>query len=218
MTKQKKHVQKFTDMESLKTPDQVKEYIDNNPDLLKPLRENLSMRLMDSYDRGLGNDYEVVQMLCVTTDNADNIADIMNTTYQSNHRIITSYIHNHILETRCFPSMTAIVKETKLSRQTVYNHLKGGLNNKSNALVKGLNEIMSQKALEKLYLFGIEDRNSQALKHYVQLSRATNNTSTTNNFIQINNLKISNDDFNNLPIEDMLEIECIVSKSILKNE
>ncbi|PKV63650.1 hypothetical protein ATE90_0006 [Polaribacter sp. Hel1_33_96] len=36
-----------------------------------------------------------------------------------------------------------------------------------------------------------------------------------NNYIQINNLKISNDDIQKLPFEDILQIENIVSKTLL---
>ena len=75
---------------------------------------------------------------------------------------------------------------------------------------------MTIKALEKLYLIGIEDNNPTALKHFIKLSGITaNNTIQVNNFIQINNLKISNEDIKKLPFEDVLEIENIVSKTLL---
>jgi hypothetical protein len=36
-----------------------------------------------------------------------------------------------------------------------------------------------------------------------------------NNYIQINNLKISTEDIKKLPVEDILQIENIVSKTLL---
>ena len=44
-----------------------------------------------------------------------------------------------------------------------------------------------------------------------------NRAKNVNNYIQINNLKISNEDFNNLPKETIIEIEAIVSNSMDKN-
>jgi hypothetical protein len=113
--------------------------------------------------------------------------------------------------------MSTIANETNLSRQTIYNHLNNGFLDTHNKLVKGKNEIMSINALQKLYLIGIEDNNPTALKYFIQLAGLvfTNNTMEVNNYIQINNLKISNEDIKKLPFEDILEIENIVSKTLL---
>ncbi len=211
----KKSLQKITDIEDLKTVKQTKEYLVENPDAKSDLWDSLTNRISENFAEELGNDFNLTNMLIATLDDEKVIEDVRNTTYDANHRVITSYIHNYILENRCFPSMSQIKSGTKLSRQTIYNHLKDGINSKHNKLVKGANEIMSLSALSKLYLIGIEDRNASALKHFIQLSGVVNNNTTSvNNFIQINNLKISNEDFNNLPQDDILEIESIVSKSM----
>jgi hypothetical protein len=69
--------------------------------------------------------------------------------------------------------------------------------------------------LEKLYLIGVQDNNATALKHFINLSGGgVNNTTNVNNYIQINNLKISNEEINRLPKEDILEIEGIISKTL----
>jgi hypothetical protein len=76
---------------------------------------------------------------------------------------------------------------------------------------------MSTNALQKLYLIGVQDNNPTALKHFIQLSGlvSTNKTMQVNNYIQINNLKLSNEDIRKLPQEDILQIEKIVSKTLL---
>lgn len=214
MTK-KKSLQKITNIEDLKTVKQTKEYLAENPDAKNDLWDSLTNRITENYAEELGNDFNLTNMLIATIDDEKVIEDIRNTTYETNHRVITSYIHNYIIENRCFPSMTQINKGTTLSRQTIYNHLKEGINSKHNKLVKGTNEIMSLSALSKLYLIGIQDRNANALKHFIQLSGIiNNNTSSVNNFIQINNLKISREDFNQLPIETILEVEQLITKSL----
>jgi len=80
--------------------------------------------------------------------------------------------------------------------------------------LRGANEIMTNSALSKLYLIGVQDNNASALKHFIQLSVGVNRTRNVNNYIQINNLKISNEDFNNLTKETIIEIEAIVPKSM----
>jgi hypothetical protein len=94
--------------------------------------------------------------------------------------------------------------------------LNNGFLDTHNKLVKGKNEIMSINALQQLYLIVIEDKNPTALKHFIQLSGSVsnNNSMQVNNYIQINNLKISNEDIKRLPIEDILQIEKIVSKTL----
>ena len=144
-------------------------------------------------------------MLAVIYKDEKNIEDLRNSTYEANNRKITNCIHNYILKNRSFPVQAEIIEATKLSRQTIYNHLKDGINTKHNKLIKGANEVMSLSALSNLYLIGIEDRNASALKHFIQLSGiVTNNTTNVNNYIQINNLKITNEDFNKLPKETII--------------
>ena len=213
--KNKKSLQKVTDIENLDNVKQTKEYLLNNPDSKNELWISLTKRISENYANESGKDYKLTKMLLSTLDDETVIEDVRNTTYEANHIIITSCIHNFLLEYRRFPTMSMIQKKTKLSRQTVYNHLKYGINSKHNKLVKGANEIMSLNALSKLYLIGIEDRNVNALKHFIQLSGivSTNQTTNVNNYIQTNNLRISNEDFNNLPSEIILEVEQFISKN-----
>lgn len=74
---------------------------------------------------------------------------------------------------------------------------------------------MANQALTTLYLIGIEERSTSALKAFIELSGATNKTTNTiNNYIQINNLKLSKEDFNQLPPETLTEIERLISKQL----
>jgi hypothetical protein len=211
----KKFLQKFTDIESLTTLKETKEYFEKNPHAQQDLWDNLTDRISDSYKNGLGKEYVLTNMLVATITDEERKDNVRNTTYEANNGAITGCIHNYILENRCFPSQSAIIEKTKLSRQTIYNHLKDGINSKHNKLLRGANEIMALSALSKLYLIGIEDRNASALKHFIQLSGivSTNHTTNVNNYIQTNNIKISNEDFNSLPSEIILEVEQIISKN-----
>jgi len=215
--KKKKSLPSCTNIEDLKTVTQIKKHIEKYPKERQAVWNNLSERLSDSYVKGLGKEDVLINLLAATSNSEEVIEDLRNTTYEANNKKITSFMHNYLLENRNFPNQNEIIENTKLSRQTIYNHLKDGINAKHNKLLRGANEIMTNSALSKLYLIGIQDNNASALKHFIQLSGVTNNSTTNvNNYIQINNLKISNEDFNNLPRETIIEIEAIVSKSMSK--
>ncbi len=56
-------------------------------------------------------------------------------------------------------------------------------------MVRGKIEYMVSSALSNLYLIGVEDRNSNALKAFIELSGAVKkgSSNTVNNHIKINN-------------------------------
>ena len=215
--KQDKSLQKLTDYENLNSVSELEKYLKINPDKKGELEDSIKERLIDAYNNKEEDEFKLTEMYVSLTDSKEEKKDIRNTTYEVNHSIITSYIHNYIIEYRQFPTMSVISDNINLSRQTIYNHFNNGLMTANNRLLKGKNEVMILKALEKLYLIGVEDNNPTALKHFIQLSglTANNNTMQVNNYIQINNLKISTEDIKKLPVEDILQIENIVSKTLL---
>ena len=75
---------------------------------------------------------------------------------------------------------------------------------------------MTSSALATLYYIGVNDSNASALKHFIELSGAINKSSsnTVNNYIQINNLKITREQFEQLPEDVILEVEQVISKSL----
>lgn len=213
--KTKKSLQKFTDLDKIKTVKQLKEYLIKHPKSNYDLWTNLAGRISKSYADQDGNDYELTEMILLVCRTDESKANIRNTTYEVNHSLITNFMHNFILEHNCMPRTTQIEASLKLSRQTIHKHLNDGIRSEHNSLVKGATEIMGLNALTQLYLIGVKDRNAGALKSFIQLSGATNNNTTNvNNYIQINNLKLTNEDFNKLPENDILEIETILSKTI----
>ena len=214
--KNKKTLQKLTDYKNLNSLPELKKYLKLYPNKKVDIRENIKKRLIESYKNEEKNEYNLTEMYLSLIENKELKKDIRNTTYEVNHSIITSFMHNYILENRQFPTMSIISEKINLSRQTIYNHLNNGLTSITNHLLKGKNEIMSAKALEKLYLIGIEKNNPMALKYFIQLTGMVSNNSKmqVNNYIQVNNLKISNEDIKRLPIEDILQIEKIVSKTL----
>jgi DNA-binding phage protein len=213
--KKNKSLQKLTDYENLNSVSELKEYLTLKPENKYVVDKSLRLRVEQAYNDKKMDEFDLIEMLLYITEDEDVNKDIRNTTYETNHSIITTYSHNYLLEHRKFPTMSTIANEINLSRQTIYNHLNSGFLDANNNLVKRKTEMMSFNALENLYLIGIEDRNPTALKHFIQLAGITaNNTMQVNNYIQINNLKISTEDIKKLPLEVILQIENIIKNAI----
>ena len=214
----KKSLQKFTDIEKIETKKQLQDFLELNPKAKDKIWTSLLDRMNETYGGKLGNEYDIMNLIeeyYLITKGANNnaIVEMKNLTYEANHILITGYIHNFILENRYFPTVQYIKKETGLSRTTIYKHLESGLKSKHNKLINGKMELMTTKAMEKLYLIGIQDNNATALKNFIELSGVSAKNNITNNYIQTNNIKISNEDFNSLPSEIILEVEQIISKN-----
>ncbi|PKV63651.1 hypothetical protein ATE90_0007 [Polaribacter sp. Hel1_33_96] len=114
-----KSLQKLTDYENLNSVSELKEYLTLNPENKYEVDKNLRLRVEQAYNDKESNEFDLIEMLLYITDDEDIKADIRNTTYETNHSIITSYIHNYVIEFRQFPTMSTIANNIKLSRQTV---------------------------------------------------------------------------------------------------
>lgn len=219
---EEKVLQKFTDFDSITTVKEVKKLLSQkmDRDTLFELLDNVYRRYYESIDNRDGKEYELSEMVAEiigSKASKDTERQFRNETYERNHSEITTVINNYILQNRSFPTTSHIARKTGLSRQTVYNHLSAGLSNQYNVLVKGGIDYMVSNAMTKLYLIGVQDNNAGALKNFIELSGAMNQPKNTiNNYIQINNLQLSKEEFEQLPNDTILEIERLVSQQILK--
>ena len=215
----KKSLQRVTEIDNLNSKKQVREFLENNPDSYEAVIESLTDRANASYNKKEGQDYKLMNMIyeCFRFRNdEEGETNTRNCTYELNHYLITSSIHNFVLEKRTFPTIQHIAEETGLSRTTIYRHLEDGLNNDYSSLVKGKLEIMATKALEKLYLIGVQDNNAAALKNFLELSGAIakHPVANINNYIQINNLRISKEELEQLPNDVVIQIEQLISENL----
>jgi len=213
---EEKSLQKVTEFENIKTIDEGKKIIDKNPEILLKLRDTAIDKLNESFKEGDGKEYRWTELAVRCMEllgETDNVTKLRNVTYESNYANIVRVIHNYILETRGFPTANHIAESTGLSRQTVYRHLRNDFKGKYDTLIKGKHEIMANKALEHLYYLGVEERNAGALKNFIELSGNAGKGTTTNNYIQINKLKLTREEFEQLPEQIIMEIESIISNS-----
>ena len=213
----KKSLQKLTEIEVLDSPTQVREYLTANPKDYEKILDNLEERYADTFKNKLGKEHDIFEMVmeCYRVKGyKDQELKMRNITYETNHALISACAHNYINANRIFPTIQSIAEETGLSRTTIYSHLSQGLGHKYNKLVTGKLEYMTLSALGALYHIGTNDRNANALKAFIELSGAVTKVSsnTVNNYIQINNLKLSVDEFEQLPKKTILEIENLITK------
>ena len=97
----------------------------------------------------------------------------------------------------------------------MYKHLKKGIGADGYNFITKKLQYLTASALEKLYLIGVQDNNATALKIFIELvNKESYKSSTINNFIQINNLRLGNEDFQKLPKETLDKIEKLISKEI----
>ena len=213
----KKSAQKLTVFDGLGTTEEVADYLEKNPKKYSQLKKYYHTKFHESYSEKNGLEYKYTKLIIACYEfNANDFETekFRNITYEGNHSIISRCIHNYIVNNRCFPHIGTISHETKLSRTTIYKHLNDGLYSKDSGMVRGKIEYMVSSALSNLYLIGVEDRNANALKAFIELSGAViKRPGTVNNYIQINNLKITREQFEQLPEDVILEVEQVISKS-----
>lgn len=217
--KKNKRLQKVTEIDNLKD---IECFIDEHPNRASEVLPKLHEILNKSYAKKLGKENKATELAarCFELVGDNNAVEYLrNTTYEANHSLIGTSIHNFILDRRTFPTVSFIKEDTGLSRVTIYRHLKNGFSDSFNDIVKGKLEYLIPKALEKLYLIGVQQDSVSALKNFIELSGYAKDRKTThiNNFIQINNLKLSKDEFEQLPENVILEVEKIILENTKKN-
>lgn len=227
MKKQKEKSLKKLTIDEISNKNEFIRFLKENRKLeLSEVSEILSEQLLKSYNNNLGKEHlynEWINFLFdlePSEENELNRKQFNNSTYERNHQAITSFIHNHVLETKRFPTVIEISEDTGLSRTTVYDHLEKGVGHEhSMGVVKSI-EYMKVKAMQKLYLIGIEKDDTRALRSFIQLSDKgfIQGNTTINNFIQVNNLKLSKEELKQLPEESLNQIQQIIQEGLKENK
>lgn len=212
----KKSLQKVTELEQIVDKKSFDAYIKNfgtSNELIDHIYSQMSKAYMDDdMDESIYHDI-LVDTFSESPELKHKAERVRNLTYEVNQQIISACIHNYVREKGCFPQVTAIREKTGLSRTTIYRHLKLDDYTPANKLIKGKLEVMATMALEQLYKIGINENNHTALKTFIELVNGSNGTRCVNNYIQINNLQLTKEEFEQLPDEVILQIESIISKN-----
>lgn len=140
--------------------------------------------------------------------------DIRRQLWDKNHRTILQEIHSYLLQYGAMPPANELAKRCKLSRQTVYEHLKEGIAGKFyQEQLRGM-EYLTENVLTVLYRLSAEGNVSAAkvyLENVIKITQPVTNIKQQNNYLQINNTKIDELTINELPEEARIKIEQIIN-------
>lgn len=140
--------------------------------------------------------------------------------YEDNNSLIKGYLHNWALKNSTFPSIANIAKETGLSRTTVYKHFNNKKLKEANRDGdKGAMETLRAVALEKLFKIGLQDGDTKALGMFVKFTEPkedkTAKQTINNNYLTINNFRISQNNIEALPYSAQEEIQRIIKANLI---
>lgn len=228
-----KGLQKFTE---IKCKEQIREYI-NNPGsdyqgiynhFYEKLRNDLKdyqevMNRGDYKIQASGNDLEKNSELvlycleCINKkfpciENKELLESTRRDAYTINREIILRLYNDFTISDGRLPSITTISSKTGLSRNTVTKHFK---DLKSEGYLHDILDgsyILVDRVLAHLYKIGVETKDVKALKVFLDWHKGKSAWALQKNYIQINNLILTEDDIKTLPQESVIEIENFVKK------
>lgn len=135
--------------------------------------------------------------------------------FQRNRHVIKTALDAYIAKNSKLPSTTALSKITGFTRPTIEAHLKAGAINLHFRQELSKLQLLSSDLLVKLYQLGLNG-DAKAIKMLVDILLAGQkfNVGTTQNFIQINNLRVDNRNLDKLRPKAKAQIEKIIRREL----
>lgn len=135
--------------------------------------------------------------------------------FQRNQHTIKQALEAYISVHGKMPTLTILAKVTGLSRPTIYTHFReGALNLKFREEMAKL-KLVSTNLLAKLYQLAMEgDKQAIKMVFDILVSGQKVQGGTQNNFIQVNNLRIQNHNFDRLTPKTKRKIERLIRKDL----
>jgi hypothetical protein len=139
--------------------------------------------------------------------------EIKNHTWQRNHLRILGSISDLMQKNNCMPSNTEISIDAGLSDETVYKHLKEFKNHELYEHEKDKYQLMVHRVLTTVFNLGVQG-NIGACKMFLDFmgtsAIAHPAPLPSTNYIQINNLKITANELEQLPPTTLQKIENLI--------
>lgn len=189
--------------------------------MVETIQKNFELKIQamnDAYKSGDGQkvdkaNKELFELLePLKKDNIAYYTQMKNHTWQMNHLKILATISNLMQEKGRMPTNTEISLNAGLSDETTYKHLREF---KEHDLYKHEAEkmyMMKDKILSKVFSLGVQGdvRACKVFLDYVATNTNQPPAPPTNNYIQINNLKITTDELEKLPAATLQKIETLI--------
>lgn len=185
------------------------------PEDLKPLtlaeRKAMEQQINDHINKLEGqeqNDFlEKIESICPDK------TDLRHQQWEQNHAQITRVLHNYVAEHSRPPTKNELAKDTKLSRQTITNHLREFNDHDCYKDLRQNFKILSNRVLSSLYV-SARLGNVKAARLFFEMTGELGNRNAKHFYIQINNIRVDETVIKALPPEALTEIEAIIYKSL----
>lgn len=212
---QENGLQKFTDTQS-KIAELMKKKkicVDDLNDFDLKDRELLGNHLTELMNKSYGDEEE---KLLTQIDEIIPV-ETKNQIWEQNHVTITTAISEYIEDYGRMPAKNWIVKKTKLSRNTIYKHLKNFDSSPFYADEIQKFKFMADRVLSKVFKVAISG-DTKAARLYFEVLGMMGGVNpvirTQNNYLQINNTKLSQETIKLLSEDQLNQIETVL-KSVL---
>jgi hypothetical protein len=135
--------------------------------------------------------------------------------WEYNHALINNAVSDHMSKHGVMPAKNVIVRQTGLSRQTVFKHLKEYKQHPDYTAQVEQFKFMAPNVLANVFKYALNG-DMRAARLYFQMVGATNVQqpgtviNEQNNYIQINNTKLSQQNLEQLSPEQLNQIENII--------
>jgi hypothetical protein len=143
-------------------------------------------------------------------------ADTKNSIWEGNHALITNAVSNYMRQHGIMPTKNAMAQQTGLSRQTIAKHFKEyRAHPEFNAETEQF-KFMSQKVLANVFKVALNG-DIRAARLYFDMVGALDKpqsggiVNNQNNYIQVNNTILSQENLKQLTAEQLNQIESIVN-------
>lgn len=147
-----------------------------------------------------------------------------NRQWEYNHVQITWAISTLMQECGRMPTGLEIAKKAELSRQTVHKHLKEYAKDERYLETVEQFRFMSSKVLARVFKFAVNG-DMRAAKLYFEVAGNVGKqspapipiTKTQNNYIQVNQIRLSQESIEQLPAEQLSQLEALL-RTVIKNQ
>ena len=137
--------------------------------------------------------------------------------WEHNHAVISSAIAGYIQQYGSMPNKSTIADQTGISRATVGKHIAAYKNHPEFTAQMEQFQFIAPKVLANVFKYALKG-DMKAARLYFEMVGAPNQqanhkvTGTQNNYIQINNTILSQDNLKQLSTEQLNQIESIVNR------
>jgi len=144
-------------------------------------------------------------------------ANTKNSVWEYNHLVITNFISEFMRVRGIMPTKSSIVQETGLSRQTVAKHFKEYTSHPGYTAEMEQFKFMANNILATVFKYA-SSGDMRAAKLYLEMVGAIDKKQNTvvneqNNYIQINNTILSQENLKQLTAEQLNQIESFITNN-----